>query len=453
VAKIQSHEHEKGNCLIYIVSIFLLLFLLYILQTVGIWAWVIFLIVFTTLVVYAIINSNSKTKLIKLNESEWLLFRRRRIITLLREKMKIDIQQQEYKEKIEKLFMEIKDSLEIKTILENFFPKIPMKIFVNNDIYSFFEIEFLKGYVIGSKILWSSELDSKGGLSFFEREIEIHYPNATTLKNEVISFVNNDLEKLKKLLKSLVVYENDYDYSFVLLRILQLAASSYYSQVFLMLCNADFGDIEKITLEECLFIYFSKCHNQAFDTLFGDPAISLFTYFILNHKKFGESNSMDYYNYLTRRNELIELLNDKKEDFDYRIFEANMKKKLQIPKDGCSIVDVDLMSGDEFENFVAKIFSKLGYLTKVTQHSRDFGVDVIAEKDGIKIAIQAKCYTNPVSISAIQEVTAGMTHYNCQRGVIVTNRTFTKAAIELASSNSIQLWDRKKLEEKISEVL
>jgi HJR/Mrr/RecB family endonuclease len=146
-------------------------------------------------------------------------------------------------------------------------------------------------------------------------------------------------------------------------------------------------------------------------------------------------------------------LNDKKEDFDYRIFEANMKKKLQIPKDGCSIVDVDLMSGDEFENFVAKIFSKLGYLTKVTQHSRDFGVDVISEKDGIKIAIQAKCYTNPVSISAIQEVTAGMTHYNCQRGVIVTNRTFTKAAIELASSNSIQLWDRKKLEEKISEVL
>ena len=110
------------------------------------------------------------------------------------------------------------------------------------------------------------------------------------------------------------------------------------------------------------------------------------------------------------------------------------------------------MNGKEFENFVAKLFSKMGYVTEVTKHSGDFGVDVIAEKDGKKIGIQAKCYTNSVSNSAIQEITAGIKYYDCQKGIVVTNSTFTKAAIELARINSIQLWDRKMLEEKIFEL-
>ncbi|HCU57855.1 MAG TPA: restriction endonuclease [Anaerolineaceae bacterium] len=109
------------------------------------------------------------------------------------------------------------------------------------------------------------------------------------------------------------------------------------------------------------------------------------------------------------------------------------------------------MSGEEFEEFIAKIFCKMGYIANVTQYSHDFGVDIIAEKDGRKIGIQAKCYANPVSNSAIQEIVAGIKYYDCQKGLVITNNIFTKAAIELAQANSIQLWDRKKLEEKISE--
>jgi HJR/Mrr/RecB family endonuclease len=66
--------------------------------------------------------------------------------------------------------------------------------------------------------------------------------------------------------------------------------------------------------------------------------------------------------------------------------------------------------------------------------------------------IPTKCYAGSVSNSAVQEIVAGMKYYNCQRGVVVTNSTFTKAATELARKNTIQLWDRKILEEKISEI-
>ncbi|MGD0342975.1 MAG: restriction endonuclease [Bacteroidales bacterium] len=370
-----------------------------------------------------------------------------------------ELQQQEYKNKIEKLFLEIRENSEINTVLENFFPRIPMIIFLRREYYSLFEYVFTKDYDIGQKNLWSSDADLRNARDLFESCI--HHPGVPYLSpalkvvsclNKVNSFVNDDLVKMKKFLKRMIVYENDCDYTFILLRLLQCTAPSYYSQVFMQICNADFGNIEELSLEECLFLYFSKVNNQAFDNLFEDPSISLFTYFILNYKKFGNVENIDYYNYIKRRDELIKLLNEKKEDFDYRIFEASIKKKAQIIEEGCSITDVDLMSGEDFEKFVAKIFTKLGYMTIVTKHSGDFGVDVIAEKDGTKIAIQAKCFANPVSNSAIQEITAGMNYYKCQKGVVVTNRTFTKAAIELARSNSIQLWDRKILIEKISEI-
>ena len=205
-------------------------------------------------------------------------------------------------------------------------------------------------------------------------------------------------------------------------------------------------------MEECLFVYFNKCKN-VFDDIIGDPGISFITYYMIHNEQFiGDVENIDYLNYVNRRDELIQLLNNKKEDFEYRIFEAKMKNKTQQNEDGYSIHDVDLMSGEEFEKFVAKIFSKMGYVSEVTKHTGDFGVDVIAEKDGMKIAIQAKCYTGSVSNSAVQEIVAGMKYCSCQRGVVVTNSTFTKAAIELARSNSIQPWDRKILEEKISEI-
>ena len=40
---------------------------------------------------------------------------------------------------------------------------------------------------------------------------------------------------------------------------------------------------------------------------------------------------------------------------------------------------------------------------------------------------------------------AGKAFYNCHIGVVLTNRDFTKSAIELARNNGVILWNRKKL--------
>ena len=139
----------------------------------------------------------------------------------------------------------------------------------------------------------------------------------------------------------------------------------------------------------------------------------------------------------------FEIRIDAKNVFEYReLFEKLSQSKWMI--------DFDQMDGHSFEQFCAKILRENSFESvRVTQGSRDQGVDIIAFKDGIKYGIQCKCYSSDIGNKAVQEVFAGKTFYECHVGVVLTNRHFTKAAIELARKNGILLWNRDKLIELI----
>lgn len=94
--------------------------------------------------------------------------------------------------------------------------------------------------------------------------------------------------------------------------------------------------------------------------------------------------------------------------------------------------------GAAYEAYVARYLTKEGY-RKVTQTGRsgDMGVDIVAKKHGISYAVQCKYYSRPVSGTAVQEAVAGMAMYDCQRAMVVTNSTLTKAAKELAEANDV----------------
>jgi HJR/Mrr/RecB family endonuclease len=132
-------------------------------------------------------------------------------------------------------------------------------------------------------------------------------------------------------------------------------------------------------------------------------------------------------------------------------FERNLlSKKRRI---AYSINDIDIMTGSEFENFVAMLFNKMGYDSKVTKSTGDQGIDVVCKKGEVMVGIQTKCYSNKVGNSSVQEVVAGIKYYNCNKGMVVANNYFTESAIELAKANDIVLWDRNMLITKINELL
>lgn len=107
---------------------------------------------------------------------------------------------------------------------------------------------------------------------------------------------------------------------------------------------------------------------------------------------------------------------------------------------------VDALGGYEFENWCACLLRKNGFSNvKLTPASGDQGVDILAEKDGIRYAIQCKCYSSDLGNKPIQEVNTGRSIYRCQLGVVMTNRYFTNGAKDAAEATGILLWDRDKL--------
>ena len=79
---------------------------------------------------------------------------------------------------------------------------------------------------------------------------------------------------------------------------------------------------------------------------------------------------------------------------------------------------------------------------EVTRGSGDFGVDILAEKDGVTYAVQCKRYSGPVGVEAVLRTYGGQAYYERMVGAVMTNQYFTSPAVEAAKKLRILLWDR-----------
>lgn len=114
--------------------------------------------------------------------------------------------------------------------------------------------------------------------------------------------------------------------------------------------------------------------------------------------------------------------------------------------------DIDLMEGRDFEYYCAELLKRRGFQeVEVTKGSGDYGIDILAEKDGVTYAIQCKCYAAPVGVKAVQEAYAGRDYYDRMVGAVLTNQYFTQPAVEAAKKLKILLWDRGYLESMMEE--
>lgn len=125
----------------------------------------------------------------------------------------------------------------------------------------------------------------------------------------------------------------------------------------------------------------------------------------------------------------------------------HIKRKQKLRSSG--ILDIDQMSGKQFEEYLAELFSMMGYSTTVTKQAGDYGADLVITKDSHRIVVQAKRYKKNVGIKAVQEIYGAINHYKAQEGWVVTNSSYTKAAESLAKSNSVKLYGREQLIEMI----
>jgi restriction system protein len=97
----------------------------------------------------------------------------------------------------------------------------------------------------------------------------------------------------------------------------------------------------------------------------------------------------------------------------------------------------------EFEALITNLFSKMGLETRLTQASRDGGVDCVAYEPrpifGGKVVIQAKRYKNTVGVSAVRDLFGTVQNEGASKGILVTTSGYGKAAFEFADDKPLEL--------------
>ncbi|HHT7187334.1 TPA: restriction endonuclease [Bacillus cereus] len=152
-----------------------------------------------------------------------------------------------------------------------------------------------------------------------------------------------------------------------------------------------------------------------------------------------------YFNYRNKKIELhIKQENARRrlyiEQENIRIQKAHQKRMQELRQS--NINEIDQMNGRQFEEYLSALYESLGYHTEVTKESGDFGADLILKNNDETIIVQAKRYSNKVSIQAVQEVVAAKGFYSANHAWVVTNNYFTAPAHKLADANDVLLINR-----------
>jgi len=109
--------------------------------------------------------------------------------------------------------------------------------------------------------------------------------------------------------------------------------------------------------------------------------------------------------------------------------------------------NIAAMDWKDFENLIREIFEKefssVGGEVKITQASRDRGVDAIAfDPDPIrggKIVIQAKRYTNIVGVPAVRDLYGTVINEGATKGILITTTDYGPDAYHFAKDKPITL--------------
>ena len=124
-------------------------------------------------------------------------------------------------------------------------------------------------------------------------------------------------------------------------------------------------------------------------------------------------------------------------------------KEMEKQNNGMPVIK----TGVDYENYVESLLLSGGFEVARTPITGDQGVDLVAEKKGIRVAIQCKYYSKPVGNKAVQEVIAGRDFYNCRIACVVSNNSFTPAARKIANVSSVLLLNDNQIVAKLDEIV
>ena len=119
------------------------------------------------------------------------------------------------------------------------------------------------------------------------------------------------------------------------------------------------------------------------------------------------------------------------------------------PRKATPLVDFTGNNPYKYEEFIKKLLRDAGFSAIRTRGSGDYGVDVIASKNGKTYALQCKLYNHTVGAKAVQEIVSGRIFYRADFAIVVSDNSFTDAAKNLARKSDVILTHHKNLLHKM----
>lgn len=105
---------------------------------------------------------------------------------------------------------------------------------------------------------------------------------------------------------------------------------------------------------------------------------------------------------------------------------------------------------DDFELLLLRLYEAMGFsCMRVDDHGANF----VAVKGSEHVAVQLQVAVQPVEATAIQDVLGAITHFECNRAAVVSTSTFTPEATALAYANAVEIIDRTKLQQFLSQYI
>jgi len=95
--------------------------------------------------------------------------------------------------------------------------------------------------------------------------------------------------------------------------------------------------------------------------------------------------------------------------------------------------DLSKMDPFQFEKLVADVLDRQGYKSKLTQKSRDGGVDIILDNNGKSVFVSVKRYNNTVGVDKVREIHSVANYNNAAFGALITNATVSLDALTWAN--------------------
>ena len=122
---------------------------------------------------------------------------------------------------------------------------------------------------------------------------------------------------------------------------------------------------------------------------------------------------------------------------------------------GVNLALLDSMDGHEFEDVVESLLRKMNFHVEGRSRAADGGIDMIAIKHdaivGGKYIIQCKRFSGSIGNSFIRDLFGVVHSENANKGILITNSTFTREAQRFAEGKPLELIDGGKLQDLLSQ--